>query len=116
MGVAAADTWGAARKAVATIRGAGNGWTALAGLPRPARPRPVAAAPRRRERNAGPTSAPRKADPWAALAAGLELTLPTLREYVDRNQAIDQYLATPVTAIDTQRSGVAGREIRVPVA
>jgi len=58
----------------------------------------------------------RKADPWAALAAGLELTLPTLREYVDRNQAIDQYLATPVTAIDTQRSGVAGREIRVPVA
>jgi len=117
MGANAADAWASARKAVAMIRAVADGWVALAGLCRvtldPARAvlRIATVEP---ERWAGLDT--RKADSWAALAAGLELTLPTLREYVDRCKALDEYLSTPVTAIDTQRSSVAGHEIRVPVA
>lgn len=117
MGAHAADAWGDARKAITMIRSIGDGWTALANLHRvqlnPARAilRIAHVEPDRwADLDIG------RADPWQAIAAGLTLSLPTLREYLDRCEAIDQHLSAPVTAVDTERSHVAGREIRRVVA
>ena len=57
-----------------------------------------------------------KTTPWEAILAGATLSLPTFDEYHARVRVIEQHLATPVTAVDTERSSIAGREIRVPVA
>jgi len=117
MGANAADAWASARRAVGVIRAIGDGWVALAGLIGvPLDPARAVLRIAEVQPDGWADLDTRKADPWQAIQAGLILTLPTLREYVDRNRAIDQYLATPVTAIDTQRSSIAGREIRVPVA
>ena len=51
---------------------------------------------------------------WDALCAGLDLSLPSLEEYRSRVARIQHELSQPETTIDTQRSAVAGREIRVP--
>lgn len=55
-----------------------------------------------------------KVTPWDAVILGLDPSLPTFTEYRRRVQTLEQHSqAAALPPIDTQRSAIAGREIRV---
>jgi len=51
---------------------------------------------------------------WDAVRAGLTPSLPTLAEYRVRVRTLQEAQAAPEMVVDTRRSSIAGREIRVP--
>ena len=110
-----ADVWASATRAEQTIDQALNGWVNLMALAR------VVLDPRHRALKLAPMSlqqwesAPVKLTAWEAVIAGLALALPTIAEYRSRVASIQREQAEPVTVIETGRSLVAGREIRVRV-
>ena len=108
----------AARDAVATIDATVAGWSALATFTRLVTPNP-----HRRVLHLAAVDYPTwvtlqqtKLGPWDALLVGLTLGLPTFAEYRGRVATIERGEQEPVTVVDTERSGIAGRVIRVPVA
>ncbi len=112
-----ADTWAAAQRAVATIDTIAAGWSALGSFTRLVQPtnrhRMLRIAEVDYDQWIEHRLADAKADPWTAMLAGLTLSLPSFAEYKRRVGAIEQAQREPVTVIDTERSSVAGREIRV---
>lgn len=109
-----ADVWASASTAVQTLDAVIAGWTSLVQLTRAAQIKPD----HRPLRIAALTydqwqELPAKLTVWDALRAGLTLSLPTLEEYRKRVAQIQAAQAAPETQVDTYRSAVAGREIRV---
>ena len=113
-----ASVWASARDAVATIDTIAAGWSALGSFTRLVQPttrhRMLRIAEVSYDQWTEHRLADAKADPWTAVLAGLTLSLPTFAQHRARVAAIEQAEREPVTVIDTERSSVAGREIRVP--
>jgi len=113
-----ANVWLEAQVAVATIDTAITGWSALGEFTRLAptdhhhRVLRLAAVSYQEWMTQGLRES--KLKPWEAVAAGLDLNLPSFGEYRDRIAVIQQGQSLVDQApIDRERSHIAGREIRV---
>lgn len=115
-----AKVWGEAQVAVATVDSAITGWSALGEFTRLA---PIdrhhavlrLAAVTYQEWTDQALQG-RKVTPWEAVLTGLDLNLPTFVEYRQRIAIIEQGQRQGLVdqaPIDTARSAIAGREIRV---
>ncbi len=113
-----ADVWAAAQRAVSSIDTIVSGWSALGTLTRLVAPnpnyRPLQLAEVSYDQWQAAGLRGKKPKPWELVIVGLTLSLPSFSEYKRRVAAIEQAEREPVTVIDTERSSVAGREIRVP--